>query len=141
MTSGVGEGVEVGGRSVGVEVIVGSAVSVGSAVELGAGVSVGTGEGKAVMVASAVLVARVSIVGSGLATLSNICGLQAPKASAMSNNSATLVFTIQSPPNLISFFSDQLLGDRWHSIPEVCPKSVQKACQNGVARMRPVQLL
>jgi hypothetical protein len=95
MISGVGEGVAVGGTGVKVGVAVGSAVSVGVAVGLGAGVFVGTGEGEAVIVGIAVLVARVSKVGSGLAALSNIGGLQAPKATAISSSSPKPIFLIR----------------------------------------------
>ena len=99
-TSGIGEGVKVGGTCVGVDVAVGSGVSVGPAVGLGAGVSVGTGDAIAVAVGIYVLVAGTSKVGSGLVIGSNTGGLQALKAIAMSNSSATPVFVIRNPPNL-----------------------------------------
>jgi hypothetical protein len=112
MTSGIGEGVAVGGTGVGAKVTVGLAVWVGLAVELGAGVSVGSGIDTAVTAGVVVLVARVNNVGSGLGVLSENSGLQAPKTTAMSSSRATPVFVIRSPPNLISLLSSQL----WSSV-------------------------
>ena len=130
-TSGVAEGVAVGGTGDGVGgTDDGGAVAVGSAVSVGAGVGlpVGTGEGRVVAVDVGVLVARASNVTSGLAVRSNSGGLQAPITTAMTNRSAIQIFVISYPPNPIVHSSPGTLSELGTI---VCSRFVQNACKRA----------